>query len=105
MRPALRLTLVVLIVLPLLSGCLGTVKSIVTAPVKVVGQTADWATTSQDESDRNRGRDMRQREEQIGKLTRQRDKASEKCRDGNEEQCQRAELLDQEIAAQMAAPQ
>lgn len=104
MRPILRPAILVLLALPLLSGCFSTVKSIVTAPVKVVSQTADWVTTSQDESDRNRGRELRQREEQLGKLTRQRDKAAEKCQGGNEDQCQRAEILEHEIEAEMAAP-
>ena len=89
---------------PLLAGCVSAVKTVVTAPVKAVGQVADWSTTSQDESDRNRGREMRKREERVGKLSRQRDKAAEKCRDGSEEQCRRAEVLEHEIEAEMAAP-
>ena len=60
------------------------------------------STTSQDEADRNRGRAMRAREEKLGKLTRQRDKAAEKCRSGQQDQCQRAEVLDHEIEAVMA---
>src|SRR3546814_7576831 len=55
-----------LLLLPLaclaLSGCVSAVTTVVTAPVKAVGQVADWSTTSQEESDRNRGRAMRQRE-------------------------------------------
>ncbi|MDZ3830306.1 MAG: hypothetical protein U0S50_00645 [Sphingopyxis sp.] len=89
---------------PVLGGCVSTVKSVVTAPVKAVGQVADWSTTSQDEADRNRGRALREREEQVGKLSRQRDKAMEKCRDGKDDQCRRAEVLDHEIEALMAAP-
>ncbi|MCM3419351.1 hypothetical protein [Sphingopyxis alaskensis] len=89
---------------PLLAGCVSTVKSVVTAPVKAVGQVADWSTTSQDEADRNRGRELRKREEEMGKLARQRDKAAEKCRDGDADQCRRAEVLDHEIEALMAAP-
>ena len=100
----MRATILLLLSLPLLSGCVSTVKSVVTAPVKAVGQVADWTTTSQDESDRNRGRELRKREEQLGKLTRERDKAAEKCRNGKEEQCQRAEVLEHEIEAEMAAP-
>lgn len=103
MRPALTLILIAA-VLPLTSGCVRTIASVVTAPVKVAGKAADWATTSQDEADRARGRDLRAKEERIGKLSRQRDKASEKCRDGIEEQCDRAEILDQEIDAEMARP-
>jgi len=100
----MRAIIIALAALPLLTGCISAVKTVVTAPVKAVGQVADWTTTSQDESDRNRGREMRKREEQLGKLSRQRDKAVEKCRDGNEDQCQRAEVLEHEIEAVMAAP-
>lgn len=41
-----------------LSGCVSTVGKVVTAPVKVVSKGVDWATTSQDEADRKRGREM-----------------------------------------------
>lgn len=88
----------------LLSGCVSTIGSVVTAPVKAVGKAADWATTSQDEADRNRGRALREREERIGKLARQRDKARDKCEDGITEQCARVEVLDHEIEAEMARP-
>ena len=56
-----------LIVLPalLLSGCINTVGSVVTAPFKVAGKAADWATTSQSEADRNRGRAIRKAEERA----------------------------------------
>ncbi|WP_330902898.1 hypothetical protein [Sphingopyxis jiangsuensis] len=72
--------------------------------MKAAGQVADWSTTSQDEADRNRGRALREREERLGKLSRQRDKAAEKCRNGDSEQCQRAQILDHEIEAEMNAP-
>lgn len=88
----------------LLGGCVSAVKTVVTAPVKAAGKVADWSTTSQEESDRNRGRAMREREAKLGKLTRQRDKATAKCRGGDEEQCRRAEVLDHEIEAVMAEP-
>lgn len=87
-----------------LSGCISTIGTVVTAPVKVVGKAADWATTSQDEADRNRGRALRAREERLGKLARQRDKAQGKCDDGQTEQCARAEVLEHEIEAEMARP-
>ncbi|MCW0196721.1 hypothetical protein [Sphingopyxis sp.] len=98
----MRALIIALLAAPALAGCVSTVKSVVTAPVKAVGQVADWSTTSQDEADRNRGRAMRAREERLGKLTRQRDKAAEKCRSGQQDQCQRAEVLDHEIEAVMA---
>jgi hypothetical protein len=85
-----------------LSGCVSTVASVVTAPVKAVSKAADWATTSQDEADRARGRELRKREEQVGKLARQRDKAAQKCADGDAEQCARVEVLEHEIEAEMA---
>lgn len=47
----------------MLSGC-----SIATLPVKATGKVVDWSTTSQDEADRNRGREMRKQ-----------DKAYENC--------------------------
>lgn len=59
-----------IVVLPaiLLAGCVSTAKTVVTAPFKVVGQGVDWATTtSQDEADRNRGREMRKQEERERK--------------------------------------
>jgi hypothetical protein len=44
----------------ILSGCVGTIVStVVTAPIKVVSKTVDVMTTSQDEADRNRGRNAR----------------------------------------------
>ncbi len=63
----MRIMIVTLMAL-LLSGCIArTAASVVTAPFKVVGQAADWATTSQDESDRNRGRELRREEERRGR--------------------------------------
>lgn len=59
----MRLVMLALAVVPL-SGCVGKVVStVVTAPVKIISKTADVLTTSQDESDRNRGRRARKAEE------------------------------------------
>jgi uncharacterized protein YcfL len=67
-----------LILLPIaaiaLTGCVSAVKTVVTAPFKVVGQTADWATTSQDEADRNRGRADRKAERREMKERRKQEK-------------------------------
>ncbi len=73
----------------LLGGCVSTVASVVTAPVRVAAKGVDWATTSQSEADRNRGRKLRKAE----------DKARKACRrevDGDyaREQCVRARLRD-----------
>ncbi len=84
----------------LLSGCVSLVTDVVTAPVKIVSKTADVLTTSQSESDEKRGRELRKREETLGKLARQRDKARAKCDDGNETSCERAQALDDQIAAE-----
>ena len=53
-----------------LGGCVSTAASVVKAPFKAVGQAADWATTSQDEADRNLGRKMRKQQEEEGKAIR-----------------------------------
>jgi PBP1b-binding outer membrane lipoprotein LpoB len=80
-----------LILLPalLLPGCVSTVTSVATAPFKVVGKAADWATTSQSEADRNRGREIRKAE----------NKARKQCKrevdgDYEREQCVRNKLRD-----------
>ncbi len=60
--------LVVIALLPLVSGgCLSTVGSVVTAPVRVAGKAVDWTTTSQSEADRNYGKKMRKAEEREGR--------------------------------------
>lgn len=83
--------LIALAATPLLSGCIAsTAASIVTAPVRVVSQGADWATTSQSEADRNRGRSLRKREERYGELQRDYRRYSQRCEDGHGEACDRA---------------
>lgn len=75
--------IVIAATLPLLSGgCVAkTAFDVVTAPVKVAGKAADWATTSQDEADRNYGRKMREKEEKEGREAKKRaEKRAEKCR-------------------------
>jgi hypothetical protein len=53
-----------------LGGCVSTVGKVVTAPVRVAGKAVDWTTTSQDEADRNRGRQIRKAEERARKQCR-----------------------------------
>lgn len=89
---------------PLLGGCVSTAASIVTAPVRAAGQVIDWTTTSQDEADRSLGRRVREREAQIGRLERQRRRAAERCRDGNEDACRDAEDLEGQITDLRNAP-
>lgn len=83
-----RILILAPIALLALGGC-RTAADIVTFPVKAVGQGVDWATTSQDEADRNYGREMRKREEEEGKAARKRDKAERKRM---EEEAENAEL-------------
>lgn len=66
--------------LPLATGgCIAkTVVDVVTLPVKATAQAADWATTSQDESDRNYGKKMREKEAAEGKARKKRDKECRK---------------------------
>ncbi|MFN3450747.1 MAG: hypothetical protein ACK4ZE_01195 [Sphingorhabdus sp.] len=80
------------------------VKDVVTAPVKIVSKTADVLTTSQSESDEKRGRELRKREEALGKLARQRDKARERCDDGNKDACEKAADLNDQIEQEQDRP-
>lgn len=70
MRIGLR---VAALVLPLLGGgCLAkTAWDVATLPVKATGQAVDWATTSQEEADRNYGRKMRKKEAAEGRRLRE----------------------------------
>lgn len=63
-------SLLLLVPLALLSGCLSTVGTVVTAPVKVAAKAVDWTTTSQSEADRNRGKKIRKAEERARKACR-----------------------------------
>lgn len=84
----------------LLQGCVtSVVKEVVTAPFKIVSKTADVLTTSQSETDEKRGRELRKREEALGKLSRQRDKAQAQCKNGDKSACKKAESLSDEIEA------
>jgi hypothetical protein len=58
----------VLVLVPLLGGCIAqTAVDVVTLPVKVASKTVDVLTTSQSEADEKRGREIRKREECVGK--------------------------------------
>ena len=55
----------------LLGGCIAkTAMDVVTAPVRVASTAVDLATTSQSEADETRGREIRRREERLGRLSR-----------------------------------
>jgi hypothetical protein len=87
-----------------LQGCLAkTAVSAVTLPVKVASSAVDVATTSQSEADQKRGREIRQREERLGKLQRDYDKQIDRCGEGDRRACDDARETYAEI--QMLLPQ
>ncbi|MFM2372744.1 MAG: hypothetical protein RIS85_2466 [Pseudomonadota bacterium] len=88
-------------ILPLLSGCVAkSAFDLATAPVRVgaraVNTTADAydrMTVSDSERDQKRGREIRQREERYGRLSRDYDKASRDCRKGDDDACDDARRI------------
>ena len=81
----------------LLGGCVSTVASVVTAPVRLASGAVDMATTSQSEADERRGRELRERDERIGRLQRRHEDLSEDCADGDQDACLRARQVRQEM--------
>jgi hypothetical protein len=95
MRPALLLALVAPLVL---GGCLAkTALDVATAPVKIASRGVDLATTSQSEADETRGREIRRREEQLGRLERDYDRQLRDCENGDERACEEARTTYGEI--------
>lgn len=93
-----------LFLLPLLATALGgcvakTAFDVATAPVRVAGAAVDAATTSQSEADEKRGRELRQREERLGRLEREWGRQDEKCRRGDARACTQADATLAEINA------
>lgn len=85
-----------------LQGCLARAAvGVVTLPVKVASRGVDLATTSQSEADEKRGRDIRKREQRLGELERDYDKQAERCGDGNDEACEKAQAIRAEMKAIM----
>ncbi len=83
-----------------LQGCLARAAvDVVTLPVRAVSKGVDLATTSQSESDEKRGRDIRKREERLGELQRDFDKQAERCADGDDEACEKAQAIRAEMKA------
>lgn len=81
-----------------LSGCLAKAAlDVATAPVRVAGKAVDAATTSQSEADEKRGREMRKREERLGKLEREWQKLDRACAGGNTKACERRDATVEEI--------
>ena len=75
-----------------LQGCLAkTAFDVATAPVRVASKAVDLATTSQSEADEKRGRELRKREEELGKLQRKYDRQLKDCQDGDRNACSAAQ--------------
>lgn len=83
------LTILAPLALLTLPGCIARAAvDVVTLPVRAGSQAADWATTSQDESDRNYGRAMRKKEAREGKEMKRADKERRRqCRDAGYKDC------------------
>jgi hypothetical protein len=82
----------------MLGGCIAkTALDVATAPVRVASQAADWTTTSQDEADRSRGREIRRREERVGDLHERYEDLAEDCEDGDDRACHDAVMVRREI--------
>lgn len=81
-----------------LPGCIArTAAKIVAAPVNLASGAVDAATTSQSEADEKRGREIRKREERLGKLEREYRKQRTKCGDGDQSACARASQINEEM--------
>jgi hypothetical protein len=91
--------LVIVFLAPLmLGGCVAQLAAdVITAPIKIVSKTADVLTTSQSESDQNRGKKLRKQEEELGKLARKRNKYQSKCDKGDDDACQSLDEVDAKI--------
>ena len=89
----------------LLGGCLAkTALDVATLPVKAAGKAVDLATTSQSEADEKRGRRLREHEERLGRLQRDRTKWAERCQRGDARACDRLDEVDRAIEAERARP-
>lgn len=85
-----------------LQGCVAkAVVSAVTLPVKVASRGVDLATTSQSEADEKRGREIRKREERLGKLQRDYERAMQRCGNGDDAACEAAQAIRAEMKAIM----
>ena len=95
---SVRLVIAVPLVALLLSGCIAkTALDVVTLPVKVASKGVDLATTSQSEADQKRGREIRQREQRLGKLEREFDKLQANCLNGDRRACEKQSSIKSQI--------
>lgn len=88
----------------MLGGCVvRSVANVATSPVRAASQVADWTTTSQDEADRNRGRELRKREERLGELEREYLRQQKDCDNGDHNACAEAKASRDEMQALKAS--
>lgn len=78
-----------------LQGCLAktaldTAVGVATLPVKVASKGVDLATTSQSEADQQRGREIRQREQRLGRLQNRYEDELGECQRGDRRACEKA---------------
>jgi len=101
MKRALKLSALALVALAL-QGCLAKAAvDVVTLPVKAASRGVDLATESQSEADEKRGREIRKREERLGELQRDYDRAMDRCGRGNDTACEDAQTIRAEMKAIM----
>ena len=83
-----------------LQGCVAkAIGSAVMLPVRAVEAGVDAATTTQSEADEDRGKAIRKREERLGDLERNYQREMERCADGNDEACDKAQAIRAEMKA------
>jgi len=81
-----------------LSGCLvRAATNVVSAPARAVSKGVDLATTSQSEADEKRGRELRKREERLGRLERRYRAERKACNEGDDDMCDSARATYREI--------
>lgn len=94
----LRLAPIALALPLLLGGCLAkTALDVATAPVKIASKAVDLATTSQSEADEKRGREIRQREQELAKLDKDLEEQEAECLAGKDSACREAVVTRREI--------
>lgn len=83
-----------------LQGCLARAAwDVATLPVRAAGAVVDGVTTSQSEADEKRGREIRNLQEQLGKLERDYYQANEKCLRGDAAKCHERDAIAEEMQA------
>ena len=90
LRPALLLAAATTLSACTAARVVDTAVGVVKLPVKVASAGIDAATTSQSEADQKRGRQIRQREERLGRLEGRYAREMDKCQEGDRSACDQA---------------